>query len=186
MKRSTINCPVCAPTGLARKECYTRISYFPLSLPRVGDFYLWSVFATAYDVCYIPEPIVYRRHATIFQILLEKHQPSTFLQQDRLRGHHLLDDYLSRLAQKEVENLPCGLNINEAQQEIRDNGTDEKDAEELLRRIQTALPTAIGATHYKAGQLDQAFKIQSMAYQAQRLSCGIQLEQLFGIRLVPA
>jgi tetratricopeptide (TPR) repeat protein len=220
LKRSTINCPVCAPTGLARKECYTRISYFPLSLPRVGDFYLWSVFATVYDVGYFAEPMVYyRRHDTNMEITMEKDQPAMFLQQDRLArwgikkatekagmieissemGRHLFGDYLSRLVQKEVEDLQCGLTWNEAQQEIRDNAADEKDAEELLGRIRAALPAAVaaghtraGATHYKAGQLDQAVAAFRRALKSNRWSIkprgyllASRLEQLFGIRLVP-
>jgi tetratricopeptide (TPR) repeat protein len=220
LKRSTINCPVCAPTGLARKECYTRVSYFPPSLPRVGDFYLWSVFATVYDVGYFAEPMVYyRRHATNMEITMEKDQPAMFLQQDRLArwgikkatekagiveisseiGRHLFGDYVSRLVQKEVEDLQSGLTWNEAQQEIRDNAADEKDAEELLGRIRAALPAAVtaghthaGATHYKAGQLDQAVAAFRRALKSNRWSIkprgyllASRLEQLFGIRLVP-
>jgi glycosyltransferase involved in cell wall biosynthesis len=220
LKRSTINCPVCAPTGLVRKECYTRISYFPLNLPRVADFYLWSVFAAAYDVGYFAEPMVYyRRHAANMEILLEKDQPSMFLQQDRLArwgirkalekagiddissefSRHLFNDYLSRLAQKEVEGLQCGLTWDEVEREIRDNAVDEKDAEELLGRIRAALPAAIaadhtraGATHYRAGQLDQAVAAFRRALKSNRWSIkprgylvASRLEQLSGIRLVP-
>jgi tetratricopeptide (TPR) repeat protein len=153
------------------------------------------------------------------EILLEKDPPAMFLQQDRLArwgikkatekagiddisseiGRHLFDDYLSRLVQKEVEDLQCGLSWDEVEKEICDNATDEKDAEELLRRIQTALPTAIatgytraGATHYKAGQLDQAVAAFRRALKSNRWRIkprgylvASRLEQLFGIRLVP-
>lgn len=108
---------------------------------------------------------------------LKKISPRRFCSKTGWRGHHLFDDYFSRLVQKEVENLRCGLTWDEAQQEIRDNAMDEKDAEELLRRIQTALPTAIGATHYKAGQLDQAVVAFRRALKSNRWrikSCGIQ------------
>jgi len=54
---------VVAPTGMARKECYERVSLFPLDLPWGGDWYLWTIFAAYYDVAYLAEPMVnYRRH----------------------------------------------------------------------------------------------------------------------------
>jgi glycosyltransferase involved in cell wall biosynthesis len=220
LRRSVINCPVCAPTGLARKECYTRISHFPLNLPRVGDFYLWSVFATVYDVGYLAEPMIYyRRHSTNMEQLMEKDQPSFFLQQDRLArwlikkaveragfsdissefGRHLFDEYVSRLVQREVESSPNGLTWDDVKQEIQDNAADELEAEELLRLIRIALPTAMaigytraGAGQYKIGQLDCAITAFRFATTKNPWSIkprvylvASRLEQLFGIRLIP-
>jgi len=55
---------VVAASGMARKECYEKVSLFPLDLPWGGDWYLWSLFALHYDVAYLAEPMVnYRRHA---------------------------------------------------------------------------------------------------------------------------
>jgi glycosyltransferase involved in cell wall biosynthesis len=51
-----------APSAMARKECYERISDFPLDLPYSGDWYLWCMFALHYDVGYFVEPMVYRRY----------------------------------------------------------------------------------------------------------------------------
>ena len=54
---------VVAPCGMARRECYEKVSLFPLDLPWGGDWYLWAVFALHYDVAYLSEPMVnYRRH----------------------------------------------------------------------------------------------------------------------------
>jgi len=85
VKRSAYCCPVCAPTGLVRKECYSHFGGFPLNLPRTGDWYLWSIFATKYDVGYFAEPMVcYRWHSTNMDSRLKKEQPSFFREQEFL------------------------------------------------------------------------------------------------------
>jgi glycosyltransferase involved in cell wall biosynthesis len=57
------NC-ILAPAALARKECYDRISVFPLDLPFAGDWFLWCAFALHRDVAYFAEPMVnYREHS---------------------------------------------------------------------------------------------------------------------------
>ena len=54
---------VLAAAGMARRECYERISFFPLDMPYAGDWYLWCVFALYFDVGYFAEPMVcYREH----------------------------------------------------------------------------------------------------------------------------
>jgi glycosyltransferase involved in cell wall biosynthesis len=54
---------VLAASGMARRECYDKISLFPLDMPWAGDWYLWSVFALHFDVAYFSEPMVcYRKH----------------------------------------------------------------------------------------------------------------------------
>ena len=54
---------VVAPSGMARKECYEKVSFFPLDLPWGGDWYLWALFALHYDVAYFAEAMVnYRQH----------------------------------------------------------------------------------------------------------------------------
>jgi len=63
---------VLAPSAMARRECYERISYFPLDVVWAetavdmiwgGDWYLWLAFALQWDVGYFAEPMVcYREH----------------------------------------------------------------------------------------------------------------------------
>jgi hypothetical protein len=66
------NCVV-APAGMVRKECYDKVSLFPLDMPNSGDWYLWCVFALHYDVAYIAEPLVYyRSHNTNMSKILTK------------------------------------------------------------------------------------------------------------------
>ena len=55
---------IIAPSTMARKECYERVSMFPLNMPWGGDWYLWCMFALHFDVAYFADPMVcYRRHA---------------------------------------------------------------------------------------------------------------------------
>ncbi len=63
---------VLAPAAMVRRECYERISYFPINPEWAGvtlnfiwggDAYLWCVFALDGDVGYFAEPMVcYREH----------------------------------------------------------------------------------------------------------------------------
>ncbi len=56
---------VVAASALVRRECYEKISLFPLEVEMEwsGDWYLWCVFALHYDVAYFSEPMVcYRAH----------------------------------------------------------------------------------------------------------------------------
>lgn len=54
---------VLCPSGMVRRECYDRISFFPLTMPWAGDWYLWCLFALYYDVGYFAEPMLcYREH----------------------------------------------------------------------------------------------------------------------------
>jgi glycosyltransferase involved in cell wall biosynthesis len=54
---------IVAASAMARKECYEKLSVFPLNLPWNGDWYLWCLFALYSDVGYFAEPMVcYREH----------------------------------------------------------------------------------------------------------------------------
>ena len=54
---------IVAASAMARKECYDKLSAFPLNLPWNGDWYLWCLFALYSDVAYFAEPMVcYREH----------------------------------------------------------------------------------------------------------------------------
>ena len=54
---------IVAASGLVRRECYEKISFFPLNMPWAGDWYLWCLFALYFDAGYFAEPMVcYREH----------------------------------------------------------------------------------------------------------------------------
>jgi glycosyltransferase involved in cell wall biosynthesis len=64
---------VLAPSGLVRRECYSKAGVFPLDLPYSGDWYLWCLFALYFDVAYFAEPMVnYRLHPISMTNLLTK------------------------------------------------------------------------------------------------------------------
>lgn len=52
-----------SPSVMVRRDCYEKVSLFPLDMPHQGDMYLWFVWALEYDVAYFSEPMVnYRLH----------------------------------------------------------------------------------------------------------------------------
>lgn len=54
---------IVSASGLVRRQCYEKISVFPLNMPWAGDWYLWCVFALFHEVAYFAEPMVcYRDH----------------------------------------------------------------------------------------------------------------------------
>jgi Glycosyl transferase family 2 len=184
VRRSTVYCPVGAPTGLARKQCYMLTGGFPMNLPRAGDYYLWTVFATKYDVGYFAEPMVcYRKHPTNMEKIMEKESSSMFFEQELLviwlikkeaekAGmqylssdfcRRLAEMYIPRLVRKEVENWEHGRTWNALIQEIDANASNQKDPEEILCHIKAAWPGALadgqtraGAEYYIRGEVDKA------------------------------
>jgi hypothetical protein len=181
---SAYGTPVCAPTGLVRKDCYTRVGDFPSDLPRCADWYLWAVFATMYDVGYFAEPMVYyRKHDTSMDKTMEREQPLLFFEQELqaiwlikkeadkagITGvssdfcRSLATTYSKGLAKNQIENSQQGRSWDNAIKEIHENASNEEESEEILRLIHDALPNALAAgyTHaghlyYKSGQIDQA------------------------------
>jgi glycosyltransferase involved in cell wall biosynthesis len=72
---------VLAASALVRRDCYERISMFPLSkgMEWAGDWYLWCLFALSWDVGYFAEPMVcYREHMLSMTRIL-KEQKSDIL-----------------------------------------------------------------------------------------------------------
>jgi hypothetical protein len=63
---------VMAPSAMARRECYEKISLFPVEMTWAGaplnmvwaaDWFLWCAFALSFDVAYFVEPMIcYREH----------------------------------------------------------------------------------------------------------------------------
>lgn len=72
LKRLLYGNNVLAASAMARRECYEKISLFPIEVTWGGapidmmwsaDWYLWCLFALSFDVAYFAEPMVcYREH----------------------------------------------------------------------------------------------------------------------------
>jgi len=70
--------------AMARRECYEKISYFPIKpkwahvpidLIWGGDWYLWCAFALHYDIGYLAEPMVcYREHELAMSVIVTEQQ----------------------------------------------------------------------------------------------------------------
>jgi hypothetical protein len=219
VRRSAYKCALIAPTCLARKECHRRAGGFPVNLLRTGDWYLWAVFAMTHDVGYFAEPMVYyRRHETNMDKLMAEEQPSFFFEQEMMvrwaikkeaekagikcvfsdLRRSLANFYTIRLVDKQVKNWRHGCAWDVAIQEIRDNASNEEDAEEILRLIRANWPRklALGyaraaAGYYNHGQLDQAVITFRAALKSNPWSIKVRvylmaarLEHVLGIRLV--
>ena len=184
LKRSATQCPVCSPTGLVRKELYTRVGGFPVELPRTGDWYLWAAFAVTHDVGYYAEPMVYyRRHSTNMDLVMKEEEPSAFFDQELMAIwfinkavekagmqdlssdciRSLVNGYIRRLVEKEVADRQYGLTWEVAKQEILDYASSDDQAEEILRMLHSGWPKAlaarrsfIGTLHYNEGKLEPA------------------------------
>lgn len=220
VRRSAYECAVASPAGLVRRECYTRIGLFPEHLPRACDYYLWAMFSTIYDAGYFAEPMVYyRKHASSMETVATLEQPVSLFE-EKLRALWLVKNeveaagiqgvtsdfhrgltqaYTWRLVHMEVKNAPYGRTWDAAIKEIRDNISDEKEAEELLQLIRSGWPSALatgyawhGAEHYQKGRFDEAIAAfrSSLSLNPRGIKPRIyiyasRLEQLFGIRLIP-
>ncbi len=220
VRRSAYDCAVASPAGLVRRDCYARIGVFPEDLPRTADYYLWAMFATKYDAGYFAEPMVcYRKHASSMEKIATEEQPVSLFE-EKLRAlwlvkkevekagiHGVTSDfhrgltqaYTWRLVDREVKNAPYGRAWNDAIKEIHDNASDEKEAEEILRLIRAAWPSALatgyawhGAWHYQRGRFDEAvaafrssLSLNPWGIKPRIYICASRLEQIFGIRLIP-
>ena len=67
-----------SPSVMVRKDCYEKISDFPLDMPHQGDWYLWFRWALEYHVAYVCEPMVnYRSHDLNMMKDLQRRVPET-------------------------------------------------------------------------------------------------------------
>lgn len=71
---------VVAPSVIARKECYDKISAFPLDMPHRGDTYMWCRWALEVDVGYFADAMVsYRLHDRSMMSTLKEECPSLMI-----------------------------------------------------------------------------------------------------------
>jgi glycosyltransferase involved in cell wall biosynthesis len=76
---------IVAASGMARKECYEKVGFFPTDMPWAGDWYLWCVFALHYAVGYFAEPMVnYRTHDLSMTNTLMNKDPRICIEDDAI------------------------------------------------------------------------------------------------------
>lgn len=214
VRYSAYGCPILSPTALVRKVCYTHSGGFQLDLPRTSDWYLWAVFAMMSDVGYFAEAMVYyREHATNMELTMRREQPSLFYEQDLLTiwtikneaqkagiyglsadfYRSLADAYTKKLVSTEVDGWQYGRTWDVAIQEIHDRAANNSEADEILRLINLSWPGRLAIGYYKSGQIAKAkenfrlaLKFNPMAIKLRIYLALVRIEQLLGIRLVPA
>ena len=153
------NCVV-APAGMVRKECYDKVSIFPLDMPNSGDWYLWCVFALHYDAAYIAEPLVcYRSHDTNMSKILTQSARHVIITDNiavrwrlkekaeeigatsvmRLCEDAIATYYAHLLAGKMYENAMFGITLEEFEQSLQQHTRNKRAASALRTQVYTAL-----------------------------------------------
>lgn len=153
------DCVVVA-SALARKDCYTKVSFYPLDMPYAGDWYIWSIFALYYDVGYLCEPMVcYRDHGLSMTNSLKQRNALILIQDDltvlwRIRkkaselglqsivescDDFLVDRYVLCIT-REVHDLGSfRLPLEECLDSVKRNAVDSHHEVELLAHIYAGL-----------------------------------------------
>lgn len=133
--------PIVAPAAMARKECYTRISMFPLDLPYAGDWYMWCVFALYYDVAYFSEPMVNYRHHSLSLTNILKAQDKSILFYNTIAVLSRISDRARKAGMNEVvAKCNLGLMTKCVNRFIYKDGTPLKtgpdEVDEILKRCE--------------------------------------------------
>lgn len=164
---------VVAASALARKECYEKVSLFPLDMPYAGDWYLWCIFALHYDVAYFAEPMVnYRLHAHSITNILKNEDIDILFNDDmsvltRIRDNasfenqnaivlkcniFLINRYMKQFESRDINRIED--NINECKEILKYGHLGKYDWQELAVRIYTGLADR----YYEAGNVAEAKK----------------------------
>jgi len=147
--------PVLVPACMVRKECFHKVSMFPLDLPFAGDWYLWCIFALYYDVIYFAEPMVnYREHEmsmtnslirSDYRVLSQDDLAVRWRMKDKLwalgydaMARHCEDiiakEYVRYLSQG-YKASDCKMGWEDFERSLDIHGKDGKDRGEIRRRV---------------------------------------------------
>jgi glycosyltransferase involved in cell wall biosynthesis len=153
------NCVV-ASAGMVRRECYDKVSVFPLDMPNSGDWYLWCVFALHYDAAYLAEPLVYyRSHDTNMSKFFTKNACHIITSDNiavrwrlkekavgtgvasviRLCKNVIATHYAILLAEKIYENGMFGLTLEEFEKSLQQHARNKREESEMRSHVYTAL-----------------------------------------------
>lgn len=166
------NCVVAA-SALARKECYEKISLFPLDMPYAGDWYLWCVFAMHYDVAYFAEPMVnYRQHTQSMTNILKNEDIDILFNDDLSVLTRIRDN--ARLENKNAIVLKCNMFlINRCMKRFESHDINRiedlvKECKEIFQNghlgnyewhaLAVRIYTGLADRYYEAGKVAEAKK----------------------------
>ena len=155
---------VLAPSAMARRECYLKVSLFPVNkvlngtpidFVWGGDWYLWCVFALFFDVAYFYEPMVcYREHelsstsvttrqntencglADIAVPWMVKHnaEGAGCLNVYKTCLHAVAKEYGRQLAGKEYRSATWAISLDQFEQSLRKNTKSETERKWIRAR----------------------------------------------------
>lgn len=162
---------VVAASALARKECYEKVSLFPLDMPYAGDWYLWCIFALYYDVAYFAEPMVnYRQHTHSMSNILKNEDIDILFYDDisvltRIRDNacfenqnaialkcniFLINRYMKRLESLDISHIEDS--VKECKEIFKYSLCGKYEWQKLAVRIYTSLADR----YYEAGIVTEA------------------------------
>lgn len=145
---------ILAASGMARKECYEKVSYFPEDMPYGGDWYLWCVYALHYDVAFFADAMVnYRVHdLSMSTIMAQKDMRAIFADilgvpsRMRREGERIgnaaivercretiIGQYADCLSAKEIRDRKSQISIKEFEESLA-AFTDSADEQREIRR----------------------------------------------------
>jgi len=173
---------ILSPSVMVRRECYEKVSMFPLDLPHQGDMYVWCKWALRYDVAYFAEPMVnYRLHAASLMAVMKRKSPEVMIHDEfevlwptkweaTALGYHALADRCdSFIAAKYVQYLAsllypdkrvaCVLTMAECEDSIRRYARNARERKRVRARVYAGL----GDEHYWHGDYHHALDCYARA-----------------------
>jgi len=171
---------IVAASGCVRKECYEKISVFPLDMPWGGDWYLWAIFAFSYDVGYLAEPMVcYREHDLSMTNKLMKEDvthcsaediamPWIFKRKAAEAGYLQLErncldsaayEYARRIADKRYRAASVSMNLEQFEQSLCQNATQETERD----YVRAMVYSYVADEYYWQGESALARQFYSLA-----------------------
>jgi glycosyltransferase involved in cell wall biosynthesis len=172
LSRLLVSNTVATPSILVRKECYEKVSLFPLDLPYAGDWYLWCLFALHYDVAYIADPMVnYRLHEqSVTNALTGRHRMTDNLSVRwrikravealglrnlaRQCRESLVNHYSYCLAEKRFQAATYGATFEEFEKMLEDNVKSAAEKKKFLSRVYAGFADGC----YRYGQSAEALR----------------------------
>lgn len=147
---------ILAASGMARKECYEKVSYFPEDMPYGGDWYLWCVYALHYDVAFFADAMVnYRVHdLSMSTIMAQKDMRAIFADilgvpsRMRREGERIgnaaivercretiIGQYADCLSAKEIRDRKSQISIKEFEESLAAFTDSAEEQREIRRRV---------------------------------------------------
>ncbi len=195
---------VLAPAVMARRECYEKISFFPIhpiwsgvpiDLIWGGDWYLWCLFALEGDVGYFAEPMIcYREHDLSSTTLITKNNlRNCFLAEIGVRwkvkgkaaavgyeevsktcAKSLAAEYARHLTGKQYRSSVSTVTMAEFEESLCQNSSSQRERQWLRGRVLAGM----GDRYYDRGEFSSAKKYYQAAAGYDRRMIGARVKKM--------